>query len=104
MPDYAQRLLPEAGAWRVHPQPEALPRLAHDGPGLNRYDDPLGRAVVRYVAVDPVDGLQDWISVQRVGRVRLAEHGQLLAVYDPALLRDLDKHPLVRSALESVLP
>ena len=50
MPDYAPRPMPEPGSWRVHPQPELLPRLAHDGPGLNRYDDPLRRYAVRYVA------------------------------------------------------
>jgi hypothetical protein len=38
---FAQRALPEAGAWRVHPDPIALPRLSHDGPGLNRSDDPF---------------------------------------------------------------
>lgn len=137
MPDYAQRPLPEGGAWRVHPDPAVLPRLFHDGPGLNRYDDPHGRYAVRYVAenltgailetmarfrpapeaeallaaiegvppdeddhLDPVDGLRDWLAVQQVGRVTLAVAGRLLDVHDPGLLRDLDKHPLVRAALE----
>jgi hypothetical protein len=137
VPDYAPRPLPEAGAWRVHPQPDLLPRLTHDGPGLNRYDDPLGRYAVRYVAedltgamletlarfrpapaaeallagidgvtddevdyLDPVDGVRDWLAVQQLGRVSLTAPGVLLDVHDPGLLRDLDKHPLVRAALE----
>lgn len=50
---------------------------------------------------DPLDGVRDWLSLQRVGRVRLAEPGQLLDVHDTALLRDLDKHPLVRTAPET---
>jgi hypothetical protein len=120
----------------VHPNAAAVPRLSHDGHGLNRYDDPLGRYAVRYVAetltgamletmarfrpapeaeallaavedvpadahehLDPVDGLQDWLAVQQVGRVTLAAPAPLLDVHDPALLRDLDKHPLVRAAL-----
>lgn len=137
MPEYAQRPFPEAGAWRVHPNAGAVPRLSHDGRGLNRYDDPLGRYAVRYVAesltgalletmarfrpapeaeavlaeiedvpaaadehLDPVDGLRDWLAVQQVGRVALALRAPLLDVHDPVLLRDLDKHPLVRAALE----
>jgi hypothetical protein len=138
VPDYTLRSLPEAGGWRVHPQPDLLPRLTHDGPGLNRYDDPLGRYAVRYVAenlsgamletlarfrrapaaeallaavegvtdddvehLDPVDGVRDWLAVQQLGRVSLATPGVLLDVHDPGLLRDLDKHPLVRAALEA---
>ncbi len=137
MPDYAPRPLPESGAWRVHPQPDQLPRLTHDGPGLNRYDDPLGRYAVRYVAenlsgamletlarfrpapaaeallaavegvaaddvdhLEPVEGVRDWLAVQQLGRVSLAASGVLLDVHDAGLLRDLDKHPLVRAALE----
>lgn len=137
MPDYTQRVLPEAGAWRVHPNPGVLPLLARDGLGLNRYDDPHGRYAVRYAAenlsgamletmarfrpapeaeallaavegvstdeddhLDPVDGLRHWLAVQQVGRVALAAEGQLLDVHDPGLLHDLDKHPLVRAALE----
>lgn len=138
MPDYPHRPLPPAGAWRVHPKPAILPRLAHDGPGLNRYDDPHGSYAVRYVAenltgalletmarfrpapeaeallaavegvdpgdeqhLDPVGGVRDWLAVQQVGRISLADSGGLLLdVHDPALLRDLDKHPLIRAALE----
>lgn len=137
MPDYPQRPLPEAGAWRVHPDPATLPRLSGEGPGLNRYDDPYGRYAVRYVAeelsgamletmarfrpapqaeallaavegvpadedehLDPVEGLRAWLAVQQVGRVTLAGPGRLLDVHDPGLLRDLDKHPLVRAAME----
>ena len=87
MPDYARRPLPEAGAWRVHPQPDVLPRLSHDGPGANRYDD-------------PVDGVRDWLAMQRVGRIDLAAPGPLLDVHDAELVRELDKHPLIREALE----
>lgn len=139
MPDYAHRPLPEAGAWRLHPTPGALPRLSHDGPGLNRYDDPRAEYAVRYVAealtgatvetmarfrpapeaeallsavegvfadetdhLDPVEGLREWLAVQQVGRIRLVEPERpLLDVHDPGLLRDLDKHPLVRAALEN---
>lgn len=42
--------LPVVGAVRVHPEPAALPRLRHEGPGRNRFDDPLGSFVVRYAA------------------------------------------------------
>ena len=138
MPVYPQRAIPVSGAWRIHPRPEMLPRLTHDGPGLNRYDDPYGQYTVRYVAenltgalletmarfrpapeaeallatvegldaesddhLDPIDGLRDWLAVQRVGRVSLAEPGgEVVDVHDPALLRDLDKHPLIRAALD----
>lgn len=42
--------LPTDGAVRVHPEPAALPRLRHEGPGRNRFDDPLAGFVVRYAA------------------------------------------------------
>jgi hypothetical protein len=42
--------LPAGGGVRVHPQPAALPRLRHEGPGRNRFDDPDGGFVVRYAA------------------------------------------------------
>lgn len=42
--------LPADGAVRVHPEPAALPRLRHEGPGRNRFDDPLAAFVVRYAA------------------------------------------------------
>lgn len=41
---------PDLGAVRVHPDPAALPRLRHEGPGRNRFDDPQGAFVVRYAA------------------------------------------------------
>lgn len=34
----------------MHPEPAALPRLRHEGPGRNRFDDPEGVFVVRYAA------------------------------------------------------
>jgi RES domain len=42
--------LPETGAIRVHPEPEALPRLRREGLGRNRFDDPDGVFAVRYAA------------------------------------------------------
>lgn len=42
--------LPEVGAVRVHPEPAALPRLRHEGPGRNRFDDPFAAFAVRYAA------------------------------------------------------
>jgi hypothetical protein len=41
---------PAAGVVRVHPEPAALPRLRHEGPGRNRFDDPEATYVVRYAA------------------------------------------------------
>ncbi|MDT4894208.1 MAG: hypothetical protein QOE97_3243 [Pseudonocardiales bacterium] len=140
MGTYRELALPEGGAFRVHPDPGALPRLTHDGPGRNRYDDPEGRYAVRYAAAnltgamletmarfrsapaseallaavvdgepepgeadhaDPAEGLADWLAVQKVGRVRLVGAGRLVDIHDPALLVRLDKHPGVRTALES---
>lgn len=40
--------LPTGGVVRVHPEPAALPRLRREGPGRNRFDDPLAAFVVRY--------------------------------------------------------
>lgn len=40
--------VPPATVWRVHAQPEALPRQVED-PGPNRYDDPRPHATNRYV-------------------------------------------------------
>lgn len=42
--------LPGSGAVRVHPAPEALPQLRHEGPGRNRFDDPHGSFLMRYTA------------------------------------------------------
>ena len=42
--------LPRSGAVRVHPAPEALPQLRHEGPGRNRFDDPHGSFLMRYTA------------------------------------------------------
>jgi hypothetical protein len=134
---YAARPLPAEGAWRVHPDPAALPQLSHEGSGRNRYDDPNGQSTVRYAAqnltgalletmarfrpnpeaerllaqvagiedsdvehADPTVGVADWLATQRVGRVHVAGDATLVDVHDPDLLRDMDKHPLVRAALE----
>ena len=42
--------LPGSGAVRVHPAPEALPQLRHEGRGRNRFDDPRGSFLMRYAA------------------------------------------------------
>lgn len=42
--------LPSSGAVRVHPAPEVLPQLRHEGPGRNRFDDPHGSFLMRYTA------------------------------------------------------
>jgi hypothetical protein len=42
--------LPDSGAVRVHPAPEALPQLRHEGAGRNRFDDPRGGFLMRYTA------------------------------------------------------
>jgi len=42
--------LPDSGAVRVHPAPEALPQLRHEGAGRNRFDDPRGSFLMRYTA------------------------------------------------------
>nr|WP_232000642.1 RES family NAD+ phosphorylase [Mycobacterium kyorinense] len=34
----------------MHPAPEALPQLRHEGPGRNRFDDPHGSFLMRYTA------------------------------------------------------
>jgi hypothetical protein len=49
-PRHATLYLPGDGAVRLHPEPAALPRLRHEGPGRNRFDDPLASFVVRYAA------------------------------------------------------
>lgn len=42
--------LPDSGAVRVHPAPDALPQLRYEGPGRNRFDDPRGIFLMRYTA------------------------------------------------------
>ncbi len=42
--------LPRSGSVRVHPAPEALPQLRHEGTGRNRFDDPHGSFLMRYTA------------------------------------------------------
>jgi hypothetical protein len=66
---FAQRALPEAGAWRVHPDPIALPRLSHDGPGLNRYDDPFAQYAVRYAAENVTGALLETMARFRPARL-----------------------------------
>lgn len=45
-----QAPLPAGGGLRVHPAPQVLPQLRHEGPGAGRFDDPLGQFQIRYVA------------------------------------------------------
>jgi hypothetical protein len=48
---------------------------------------------------DPAQGLEDWLKVQRVGRVTVDEPTLLVDVHDPDLLNAVAKHPLVHAAL-----
>src|SRR5581483_11502645 len=41
---------PDTGAVRLHPAPDALPQLRHEGKGRNRFDDPQGIFLMRYTA------------------------------------------------------
>jgi hypothetical protein len=59
---YREVTLPEGGAFRVHPDPGALPRFTRDGPGRNRYDDPEGRYAVRYVAANLTGALLETMA------------------------------------------
>lgn len=70
--------IPADGAVRVHPEPAALPRLRHEGPGRNRFDDPLAAFVVRYAA----DSLHGCL-VETLARFRPHPDTE-------ALLRDID--------------
>jgi len=54
--------VPEGGAFRVHPAPGALPRLTHDGPGRNRYDDPESSYAVRYAAANLTGALLETMA------------------------------------------
>jgi hypothetical protein len=62
MTGYRELDLPETGAFRVHPDPGALPRLIHDGPARNRFDDPEGRYAVRYVAANLTGALLETMA------------------------------------------
>ena len=50
---------------------------------------------------DPAAGVADWLTHQHLGRITLAQPAPLVDIHDPTLLRDLDKHPLVRAALQA---
>jgi len=98
--------LPDSGAARVHPAPETLPQLRNEGPGRNRFDDPLGIFLMRYTADDPdlptVQAVADWLAEQRVGLVTVVTPQPLLVDIEAAdLLVDLDIHPLVREAIHN---
>jgi hypothetical protein len=49
-PPQGALVFPPSGAVRLHPEPQALPRLRHEGPGRNRFDDPDNIFLVRYAA------------------------------------------------------
>lgn len=137
----------------MHPDPATLPPSPVDGPGRNRFDDPLAQYAVRYVAKeltgclvetlarfrpnaeaetrlraiagfddpgartvpeadhpDPAAGLEAWLERQQIGRLRIGHSGLpdgagrwLPDVNTPLLLVHLDKHPMVRAALERSL-
>ncbi len=51
--------------------------------------------------LDPADGLESWLAAQKVGVVRPDQcHPDLVDVEDVRVLTTLNKHPLVRSALD----
>ena len=141
-PRYDALQLPSEGAVRLHPEPAALPRLRHEGPGRNRFDDVLGAFVVRYAAntlhgclvetlarfrphpdteallraidgiddtdpgeplyAEPTAGLAGWLAAQHIGQLYITSPVPMLVdIEQPALLDHLDKHPLVRAALDA---
>lgn len=57
--------------------------------------------------IDPTDrdpamseGIEDWLSSRKVARFAVEDDRSILDVNDAALLTQLDKHPLVRRAIE----
>jgi hypothetical protein len=61
--------LPDSGAVRVHPAPEVLPQLRHEGPGRNRFDDPHGIFLMRYTAANLRDELTESPTAARLAVV-----------------------------------
>jgi hypothetical protein len=51
---------------------------------------------------DDASGFGDWLSMQRVGTVRVKDVGTFIDVEVPAVLTQLDKHPRVRSAVAAL--
>jgi hypothetical protein len=87
---YAELPLPEGGAFRVHPDPGTLPRLTHDGPGRNRYDDPEGHYAVRYAAANLTGAILETMARFRPSP---AAEGLLSGVTNAAPERDEADHP-----------
>ena len=50
---------------------------------------------------DPRQAVADWLRIQRVGRLTLVESIPIIDIHDAQLLVILDKHPLVRAALDA---
>ena len=50
---------------------------------------------------DPRQAVADWLRIQRVGRLTLVVPTPIVDIHDAELLVMLDKHPLVRAALDA---
>jgi len=53
---------------------------------------------------DDVTALGDWLDRQKVGTVRVLDTGIFVDIEQPDVLVQLDKHPLVRAAVEALDP
>lgn len=97
---FRQAPLPPGGAWRVHPQPQALPRVGYDGGdeggSRNRYDDPLDVYRIRYTAERLTGAL-----VETLARFRPSASAEALlaAVEDGAAGEGEGSHPDPRQAV-----
>ena len=80
---------------RFRPSPTAEARLQ----AINGIDD----GDVEWPA-DDVTAVADWLELQQVGTVRVLDSGVFVEIEEPDVLVQLDKHPLVRGAVEELDP
>lgn len=90
---YRQAPLPPDGGWRVHPDPASLPRLRHEGPGGNRYDDPDGQYTVRYLAKRLTGSLLETMARFRPAPTAEALLDDITNIGDPADQPEEQDHP-----------
>lgn len=53
---------------------------------------------------DDVTAVADWLELQQVGTVRVLDTGIFVDIEEPDVLVQLDKHPVVRAAVEDLDP